>query len=145
MKKPFVFLFCLAASILVSPNLFSQAGITSYSIYALGVNTNTQRMISGEMKMFANREIENLLLEADVFYNYKAGNYHRFAIGLGLNFGPFREFDHVHALTIPALIEIYPLKEFRRLSVLFELAPEILMENDLHVRTLWGIRYTFEK
>jgi len=45
-------------------------GITSYSIYALGINTNQNKMISGELKTFANRAIDDLLMEIDVFYNF---------------------------------------------------------------------------
>jgi hypothetical protein len=44
--------------------------VTSYSIYALGINTNQNKTISGELKTFANRSFEDLLLEIDGFYNY---------------------------------------------------------------------------
>ena len=122
---------------------YSQMGVTSYSIYALGINTSKDKMISGELKTFANRNIDDLLMEIDVFYNFKPRNYHRFSIGLGLNAGPFRGDDYIHALTIPAAIEIYPLQDFKKLSLLFELTPEFIVEDDLNLRSLWGIRYTF--
>lgn len=82
-------------------------------------------------------------MEIDVFYNFKPGAYHRFSVGLGLNALPFGEFDQIQALTIPAQIEIYPLQDFKKLSLLFELTPEFVVEGDINIRSLWGIRYTF--
>lgn len=122
---------------------YSQMGVTSYSIYSLGINTSQNKPISGELKTFANRTIDDLLMEVDVFYNFKPRNYHRFSIGLGLNVGPFREFDNINAITLPAQLEIFPLQEFKKLSLLFELTPEFIVEGDLNLRSLWGIRYTF--
>lgn len=122
---------------------YSQLGVTSYSIYALGINTSQNKMISGELKIFANKAIGDLLMEIDGFYNFKPRTYHRFSIGLGLNVGPFRDYDNIHALTIPSQLEIYPLKEFKKLSLLFELTPEIVIEDGISLRSLWGIRYTF--
>jgi hypothetical protein len=142
MKKLFVLIsmtFLLTSSI----KSFSQIGVTSYSIYALGINTSQNNIISGELKTFANRSIDDLLMEIDVFYNFKPKTYHRFSIGLGLNMVPGREFDRMHALTIPAQLEVYPLQNFKKLSLLFELTPEIIENYDINIRSLWGIRYTF--
>lgn len=122
---------------------YAQMGVTSYSIYALGINTSQNKTISGELKTFANRNLDDVLMEIDGFYNFTPGNYHRFSIGLGLCAGPFRGNDHIHALTLPAAIEIYPLQEFKKLSILFELAPEFVVDDDTHLRYLWGIRYSF--
>lgn len=124
---------------------FSQIGITSYSIYALGINTSQNKKISGELKMFANRPIGDLLVEINGFYNFKTRDYHRFSIGIGFNIGPFRGFDNIYALTIPAAIEFFPFKDFKKISFLFELAPELLVEEDINIRWLWGIRYSFVK
>ncbi|MDZ7775432.1 MAG: hypothetical protein U5L09_07365 [Bacteroidales bacterium] len=95
------------------------------------------------MKTFANRSFEDLLVEIDGFYNFKPRKYHRFSIGIGINVGPFRGFDQIHAFTIPASLEVYPLQDFKRISLLFELTPEIIIEDNLNLRSLWGIRYTF--
>jgi len=138
-------LVVLIIMLLVSIKVQSQVGVTAYSIYALGVNTSQNHPISGELKLFTNRNYEELLTEADIFYNFKAREYHRFSVGLGLNIEPFEDYDIIYALTIPASIEIYPLKEFKKLSLLFELAPEIRPEEDLNIRFLWGIRYSFGK
>ena len=95
------------------------------------------------MKTFANRTIDDLLMEADIFYYFKPRIYHRFSIGPGLNVGPFRGFDHINAITIPAQLEIFPLQKFEKLSLLFEMAPGLIIESDLNLRSRWGILYTF--
>jgi len=79
-------------------NSNAQIGVTSYSIYSVGVNTSLNENISGELKIFTNRPFEDLLLEADVFYNFKPSTYHRFSVGLGINVGPFFGFDHIMQL-----------------------------------------------
>lgn len=138
MKKLFV-LIAITFLQSLSVELYSQMGVTGYSVYALGINTSQNKMISGECKTFANRTIDDLLVEVDIFFNFKPRAYHRFSVGLGVNAGLF----HINAFTIPAQIEIYPLQDFRKLSLLFELTPEIVVEDNLHIRSLWGIRYTF--
>lgn len=125
-------------------NAHSQLGVTAYSIYALGVNTSQNHRISGELKVFTNRTYKELLTELDGFYNFKSREYHRFSVGLGLNVGPFKDYDNIYAITIPAAIEIFPLKEFKKISILFELAPEIRPGEDLNIRFMWGIRYSFD-
>jgi len=35
------------------------------------------------------------------------------------------------------------LQNFKKLSFLFEVTPEILSEDGVNLRNLWGIRYTF--
>ena len=70
-----------------SPNAY--IGVTSYSFYSIGVNTSTNKRISGEIKTFANRPFEHINIEVDGFYNFKPRPYHRFSIGLGVNVTPF--------------------------------------------------------
>jgi hypothetical protein len=140
-----LYLAVLTGMLLIPTNLQSQVGVTAYSIYALGINTGQNHRISGEFKLFANRSYDELLTELDGFYNFRAREYHRFSVGLGLNIGPFKDYDNIYAITIPASIEIYPLKELKKVSLLFELAPEIRPEEDLNIRFLWGIRYSFGK
>jgi hypothetical protein len=138
----FLILFILSTQ---SIDSFSQIGITSYSINSVGINTSQNKRISGEIKTFANRPLRDILMEIDGFYNFKPKPYHRFSIGLGVNVAPFKEYDQFYALTIPASIEIYPLQNFKKLSLLFELAPEILPEDGVNLRSLWGVRYSFGK
>jgi hypothetical protein len=67
--------------VLICFNSYAQMGVTSYSVYSLGINTSQNKTISGELKTFANRAFEDLLMEADIFYNFEPGTYHRFSIG----------------------------------------------------------------
>ncbi len=141
MKRAGLFLiFIFVACSYVS---HAQLSVTGYSVYALGVNTSSDKKVSAELKTFANRSAEDLLFEIDGFYNFEPREYHRFSIGLGVNAGPFRGFDHIRAFTLPLALEIYPLQEFKRISVMLELTPEWLVEEELHLRSLWGIRYRF--
>ena len=139
-KMKFFILFILT---FLSIESFSQIGVTSYSFYSIGVNTSTNKRISGEIKTFANRPFEDISIEVDGFYNFKPRPYHRFSIGLGVNVAPFLGYDQFYALTIPVSLEIYPLQNFKKLSLLFELTPEILAEDGVNLRNLWGVRYTF--
>ena len=131
--------------LLLNTKAYSQVGITAYSINALGFNTSQNVRVSGELKMFANRSFDDLMFELDCFLNLNAREYHRFSVGLGLNVRPFWESDNVYALTIPTSVEIYPIKDLKKVSLLFELAPEILGEGEVNLRFLWGIRYSFFK
>ena len=136
-------IFALIIFATISVASYSQIGVTSYSIYALGINTSQSKKVSGELKIFANRDFDNLLMEIDGFYNFKPGKYHRFSIGLGINIEPFKGGDFIHAFTVPSLIEIFPLQDFKKISLIFELAPEFVIEDNARLRSLWGIRYTF--
>lgn len=142
-KMKTINLFSLIFFIALYFNSYSQVGVSGYSIYSFGVNTNLTKNISGELKIFANRPSESLLLEADIFYNFKPNPYHKFSVGLGLNVGPFFGFDHINAITIPAQLEVYPLQEFKKVSLIFELALEFIIEDEPRLRNLLGIRYTF--
>ena len=125
--------------------LKAQIGLTSYSIYALGVNTNKEKKISGELKTFLNREFENTIFEIAGMYNFQPKTYHQFSVGLGLNLSPFRGIDPINSFTVPLQLEIFPLQNFKQLSVVFEVAPEFYVEDGTNIRQLWGLRYTFNK
>ncbi len=141
--KKLMRLFAVTVFMAMFVNSYSQIGVTSYLNYTLGINTSQNKVISGELKTFANRTIDNLLMEVDIFYNFKPRTYHRFSVGVGLNATPFIGGDIMNAITIPAQLEIYPLQNFKKLSFLFELTPEFVIESDVNLRSLLGIRYTF--
>ena len=135
--------FVIGFLLTLSLESYSQMGLTSYSVYALGINTSQNKVISGEMKTFANRNLDDLMFEIDCFYNFKQKTYHRFSIGLGLNTSPFKGDDIVYSINLPAEIEIFPLQDFKKLSLLFELTPEWIDSENINIRSLWGIRYSF--
>lgn len=67
----------------------------------VGLTLPKDNRISAEIKTFANRKFEEILVEIDGFYNFEPRPLHLFSVGLGLNAAPFKEFDQFYALTIP--------------------------------------------
>lgn len=126
-----------------SVEIHSQLGITNYSLHVFGLSTNQNNKLSAEIKTFANVSFDMVQMEIDIFYNFKAKDYHRFSVGLGLNAYPFIGDDHIHGLTIPLALEAYPLPQFKRLSILYEISGMLVVEGGLALRNLFGIRYTF--
>lgn len=141
--KKFARFLILIILVLSSSDSFTQIGVSSSSLYSIGINSSRSKRINGELKIFANRSINNILIETDMFFNFNQSSYHRFSIGVGINLIPFRESDRINAITIPAQLEFFPLQQFKTLSMFFELAPEFIIEDNLYIRSLWGIRYTF--
>ena len=74
-------------------------------------------------------------------YNFKKKEYHRLSAGFGLGFN----FDDVHFCSFPLQLEIFPLDNLKRLSLIMEVAPCLRGGTyiNLDVRHLWGFRYTF--
>jgi hypothetical protein len=141
MKKNLFLLFFLLCSTSII-KVYSQISLTSYSIYAFGVNTNQDKKLNFEFKVFGNRNINELFLEPTVFYNFKPKEYHKISLGLGANLDMSYN-DLLSAVTIPFDVEIMPLQDFKRLSLIIELCPEIYIEDDPSLRCLWGVRYRF--
>ena len=130
--------------VVITTNVYSQVGVTVYSIHAVGINTNKDKTVSGEAKFFFNRAIENTVAELSGMYKFSERTHHRLSAGLGVFIYPFAGFDFIGGITIPVQLEIFPLHNFRQLSLVLELAPEIDVEGDnINVRQLWGFRYTF--
>lgn len=144
MKK--IKFFIMGLFLLGSVTVYSQIGVSTYSIYSLGVNTSKEKKISGELKSFFNRgSYENIRFELSGMYNFKARDYYQFSAGLGVNVAPFYGYDQLQCFTLPVQLEVFPLQNFRQLSLVIEVAPEWYLESDLDIRHMWGIRYTFAK
>jgi len=138
-------LFTTAAFILISLTAFSQVKVTGYSTHALGVSFPLHKKFSVELKTYPNQwEIENVDFELAGFYHFKPGDFHRFSAGAGLGLNPFVEAGSPY-LSFPIVLEFYPFPSFRRVSFLFEMAPEIYFDDHINLRYLWGIRYAFAK
>jgi len=147
MKKSFpILVLIISFLVTISTTAKAQLSVTSYSIYALGVSTDTQKPFSVELKTFANSNFHNLGFELDAFHNFKTHEYHRFSVGLGLNSQPFNEI-YLNEITMPLVLEVFPLQSFKKLSLLVEFAPAMDVNiddaGDLSFRHLWGIRYRF--
>jgi len=140
--------FFLVTGVLLAMNVtaYSQIGVSSYSIYSLGISTSKEKRIGGELKSFFNRgDFENTYYELSGMYNFRSKNYHQFSVGVGLNIAPFIGFDHIQSFTFPIQLEVFPLQNFKQLSFVIEIAPEWIIEEPLNMRHLWGLKYTFKK
>ncbi|HWS60056.1 MAG TPA: hypothetical protein VN182_03915 [Flavobacterium sp.] len=129
----------------ISFESFSQISISGYTNYVVGINTNKEKRISFDAKVFANNYIEDLPIEFNAFFNFKTKEYHRISIGLGVNLSPFNGIDQMNSFVIPTSLEIFPMKDFKRIAIVFELTPEIRIEDEVVIRSLLGVRYTFGK
>lgn len=137
-------LFTTAAFILISMSVFSQVRVTGYSTHALGVSFPLHEKFSAELKTYPNQwEFENVDFELAGFYHFKPRDFHRFSAGVGLGLNPYSG-ENAY-LSFPVALEFYPFQSFRRVSFLFEMAPEIYFEDNINLRYLWGIRYAFAK
>jgi hypothetical protein len=143
MKKKQLLTVVLLA--LTSLSAYAQISVTSYSVYALGINTSKEKKISGELKGFFNAPIDELSFEASAMYNFKTQAYHRFSIGIGADFSPFTGGEselELNAISIPCQLEVFPLQDFKQLSFVMDFAPQSF-DGAWSFRYLWGIRYTF--
>jgi len=141
--KKFKYIFLIV--FFLSIEGYSQISVTGYTNYVLGMNTNKHKTISFEARVFANNYVDELPMELNAFYNFKTTEYHRFSVGFGMNVSPFRGFDEINSIVFPTSLEIFPMKDFKRIAVVFELTPEIRIEDDIVLRSLIGIRYSFNK
>lgn len=123
----------------------SQIAVSGFSNYAVGFNTNKNRDVSAELKVFTNYYFAEMPIEANVFYNFETKEYHRFSIGLGVNLSPFRGFDEINSFVVPATLEIFPIKNLKKIALVLELTPVFRIEDNAVLRGLIGIRYTFDK
>ncbi len=127
----------------ISSQVFAQWGVTSYSIYSFGVNTSQSKKFSLELKVFGNQSIDQSNVEADLFYNFVEKEFHQLSIGLGINILPLGDFDRIHSIAVPFQLQIFPLRDMKKLSFLIEISPEYIPEETLNLRHLWGVRYRF--
>lgn len=86
-------------------NAYSQKGITNYSSNVIAASLPifkiNESQISGDLKVFANNEMEYISTEADLFYQFKQAEYHRLAMGIGLKLDPFTDGGYGTAIVTP--------------------------------------------
>jgi hypothetical protein len=97
--------------------------------------------LEGKLKTFANREIRDIQLELDAFYHFTPREYHKFSVGIGFRTDYFTDGGDGNVVTFPVVLEVFPLKEFKKLSLNFELAPELYLEDLFTLRSLIGVKY----
>lgn len=146
MKK--IVIVSLLLFIFIGNKAFSQVGVAYYSSNIVAVNMPILKMnessFAGELKVFSNRQVKDVATELDLFYRFKKGMYHRFSVGLGFKTELFTDGGPGNTLLIPVALEIYPLQEIKKLSLLVELAPEFIRD-EVRLRSLIGLKYTFGK
>ncbi len=140
--KKIILLFLLVVSCFVS---YSQMGLTMYTSGSVGLNTNTIKKLSIDAKFFLNSSLESMPMEMNVIYNFQPKTYHRFSCGVGANFSPFRGYDQMNYFVLPLSVELYPLQNLKQFSLVTEVAPLLTTNDDLALRYMFGLRYTFDK
>lgn len=136
-----ILLFVLVLFLWGNNILNAQMSVSSYSIHALGIQTSVGNRLALELKMFVDPDeyLEEINIEPTLFYTFRERPYHKFAAGLGFNFNFYGDISY---LTIPAQLEIFPLQDFKKLSLIIELSL-MFPYADPMLRHLLGIRYRF--
>lgn len=124
---------------------YSQIAVTGFSNYVVGLNTSKNKAINFELKVFAYNYVDELPIETNVFYNFETKEYHRLSLGLGINMSPFIGEEIVNAMVIPASLEIFPVKDLKKFAIVLEVTPEIRINDGAVLRSLIGIRYSFDR
>lgn len=105
----------------------------------IGVGTNNEKKIFGELRLFAPDRLE-LDLGVEVIGNYNFSTSEVLNIHGGLMLGYY----NVAAIGIPVGITIKPFPELRNLGILLEATPNVL-GGDLYLRSNLGVRYRFNR
>ncbi len=141
--KKFQILFLLITAILAVNSTFGQVTFSAYSLQAIGISTDNDKKLSGELKAFLNREFKDIILEPAIMYNFRQHDYHQISVGIGFSAFPFAEIDGANGITVPVQLEISPIENVSNFSILMEFTPQIGGGFSSDIRTLWGIRYAF--
>lgn len=129
---------------------YSQVASSYYLFDAIGVEVPIfkiqESQIGAELKIFTNRRVEDTSTELDLYYHFKAREYHQFSAGIGFKSEFFTDSGQGNTLLFPIRLEFFPIPNFKKASILFELAPAFLFQYERsELRSLIGIRYTFNK
>lgn len=136
-----------------SNKAYSQTGITSYNLNVIAVNFDIHKSENSsivlEVKQFAEYdswkdEFGNTSTELDLHFKFKKHEYHRFSLGFGFNVDFFNEGTH-NAVVLPIGLEVFPIPNFKKISIQYEFAPMYFLEDNLRLRNLLGIKYSFGK
>lgn len=124
----------------------AQLSITGYSTFAIGAETKLYKKFSGEFRVFTNDVLEDVNAEVQFFYGFRPREYHQLKVGFGINGGLFSL--EGNAFQIPIQLVIFPLRDLKRLAFVIEVTPQFLepespTPDQIVLRNLWGVRYTF--
>lgn len=124
--------------------LFSQAQVHvgiyhSTTTGQIGVGTNNEKKIFGELRLFAPDRLElDLGLEAIGSYNFSTSEV------LNIHGGLMVGYYGVAAIGIPVGITVKPFQELRNFGFLLEATPQVL-GGEFFLRSNLGLRYRFNK
>jgi len=143
----------LITTFLSTSKSHSQTGITSYNLNVLALNFDIHKSdnssLVAEIKQFADYdswkdEFGNTSTELDLHFKFKKHEYHRFSVGFGFNVDFFNDGTE-NAVVLPIGLEVFPIPNFKKVSIQYELAPMYFLEDNFRLRNLLGIRYSFGK
>jgi hypothetical protein len=145
--KKILKLFILLMFITSGFKTYSQIHVICYSNNVAAANIeilkNNKYSIAGELKIFTNKKVIDTSTEFDLFYKFKTKEYHRFSVGLGFKTEFFTDGGDGNMFLVPVNLEVFPLQDFNKLSFLFEFAPVFELENQIILRSMFGISYAF--
>jgi hypothetical protein len=142
MKKNILLLLLVTISFISKAQIGITANYGGQNYSSFSVNTNqTTKKISGEIKVF-----RYYFVEVNGYYNFKNHTYHRFSLGLGIMSNPLRL--DINTITMPFMLEMYPLKEAKQFSMIFNVTSFLTNYNypiPIGYYGSVGVRYSFLK
>lgn len=121
---------------------FSQLSITYYSssLSKIGLAHNFNDRFWGEVRLYGNTWMEDVITELVVCYNINKKESHNVYIGLG---GVVA--DYLTGFVIPIGVQFTPIEKLDRFSLHIDFQPTLDFDNDLLLQASWGLRYKFGK
>ena len=136
-------ILCICILSLGSIKTYTQISVTSYYVYAFGINTNKDKRISAELKSLLNNSKSDISIDVSGMYNFRKREYHQVSAGLGVN---FESSIKNSKCIIPLQVDVFPFENLKRLSLVMEINSTIYKHTyiGVNIRHLLGIRYTFK-
>lgn len=147
MKK---LLFFSTIILIAFGNLNAQLRISYYNNesaafdYSFAKLNETSHLLM-ELRTSMDTDFEEITNWVNMLYKIQKHDAHSLSVGAGMRFDPFYEGGDGAAIVLPFQLELYPLKEIKQLSLIFELIPEIYMDEKYLLRSNIGFRYAFNK
>ncbi len=125
-------------------DLHAQIMFSNYEKLGFGIGTAlSTKPIDLHLRLGTNNRLVDTRIELAGFYHINESDYHIISLGLAIGLSPFGDFTQP-SLVIPVELQVFPLKDFKRLAFAFEAGPEYLFDDDaVNLRHIWAIRYYF--
>jgi len=148
MKKS---LFVLILMLSFNPGLYAQVAVSYYPFNSfLGVSTNPNKTIWGDLRLETNTFISNTNMELSPKINVKNTDIVKAYIGPGVNFniiyGLFNNGQYLNGYFLTGGVLVTPFRKVRNLGFIFELSPYVNYTlNGGYFRTNLGLSWHFNK